>query len=59
MLQALKAAGVIRRIKGCVRVLSDAIEDQAYSEVAALRHRRLEKVEKAGGSIQAARSCSR
>jgi large subunit ribosomal protein L15 len=50
---ALKAAGVIRRIKDGVRVLSDGeISAKLTIEVAGASKTAIEKIEKAGGSIK-------
>ena len=50
---ALKAAGVIRRIKDGVRVLSDGeITSSVTIEVAGASKSAVEKIEKAGGSIK-------
>ncbi len=50
---ALKAAGVIRRIKDGVRILADGeLTTKATFEVAGASKPALEKIEKAGGSIK-------
>ena len=50
---ALKAAGVIRRVKDCVRVLSDGeLKAKISLEVAGASKPAVEKIEKAGGSIK-------
>ena len=50
---ALKAAGVIRRIKDGVRVLSDGeITAKVTIEVAGASKTAVEKIEKAGGSVK-------
>jgi large subunit ribosomal protein L15 len=50
---ALKAAGVIRRIKDGVRVLADGdVKDKLTLEVAGGSRAAIEKVEKAGGSVK-------
>lgn len=50
---ALKAAGVIRRIKDGVRILADGdVKAKLTLEVAGASRTAIEKVEKAGGSIK-------
>jgi large subunit ribosomal protein L15 len=50
---ALKAAGVIRRIKDGVRILADGVVKAKLTlEVAGASRTAIEKVEKAGGSIK-------
>ena len=50
---ALKAAGVIRRLKDGVRVLADGeVKAKLMLEVAGASRTAIEKVEKAGGSIK-------
>jgi large subunit ribosomal protein L15 len=50
---ALKAAGVIRRIKDGVRILADGdVKAKLTMEVAGASRTAIEKVEKAGGSIK-------
>ncbi|MDI6836470.1 MAG: uL15m family ribosomal protein, partial [Rhizobiaceae bacterium] len=50
---ALKAAGVIRRPKDGVRVLSDGeLKAKVTLEVAGASKAAIEKIEKAGGSIK-------
>jgi len=50
---ALKAAGVIRRIKDGVRILSDGeLKAKVTLEVAGASRTAIEKVEKAGGTIK-------
>ena len=50
---ALKAAGVIRRVKDGVRVLSDGeLKSKVSIEVAGASKAAVEKIEKAGGSIK-------
>lgn len=50
---ALKAAGVIRRVKDGVRVLSDGeLKSKLTLEVAGASKAAVEKVEKAGGSLK-------
>ncbi|MFJ6328733.1 MULTISPECIES: 50S ribosomal protein L15 [unclassified Rhizobium] len=50
---ALKAAGVIRRVKDGVRVLSDGeLKAKVTLEVAGASKSAVEKIEKAGGSIK-------
>lgn len=50
---ALKAAGVIRRIKDGVRVLADGdVKAKITLEVAGASRTAIEKVEKAGGSVK-------
>lgn len=51
--EALKAAGVIRRVKDGVRVLSDGeLKAKLTLEVAGASKAAIEKVEKAGGSVK-------
>ena len=51
--EALKAAGVIRRVKDGVRVLSDGeLKAKLALEVAGASKAAIEKVEKAGGSVK-------
>jgi large subunit ribosomal protein L15 len=50
---ALKAAGVIRRIKDGVRVLTDGeLKAKLTLEVAGASKAAVEKIEKAGGSVK-------
>ncbi|WHS31180.1 50S ribosomal protein L15 [Brucella sp. NM4] len=52
-LEALKAAGVIRRAKDGVRILSDGeLKAKVTFEVAGASKSAVEKIEKAGGSIK-------
>ncbi|MCX8997870.1 50S ribosomal protein L15 [Rhizobiaceae bacterium BDR2-2] len=51
--EALKAAGVVRRVKDGVRVLSDGeLKSKVTIEVAGASKAAVEKIEKAGGSIK-------
>jgi large subunit ribosomal protein L15 len=51
--QALKEAGIIRRVKDGVRVLSDGeLKAKLALEVAGASKAAIEKVEKAGGSVK-------
>ncbi|MDP3524320.1 MAG: 50S ribosomal protein L15, partial [Hoeflea sp.] len=50
---ALKAAGVIRRIKDGVRILADGdVKAKLTLEVAGASRTAIEKIEKAGGSVK-------
>ena len=52
-LDSLKAAGVIRRAKDGVRILSDGeLKAKVAFEVAGASKTAVEKIEKAGGSIK-------